>query len=49
MDIYIALTIATITLSVLMIVSMAMLFIWFRVEKKVAKYGKSVLYNVKKK
>ncbi len=49
MDIYTALTIATISLSVLLVVFTAMFFIWFKIEKKVAKYGKSVLYNTKKK
>ena len=49
MDIYTALTIATISLSVLLVVFAAMFFIWFKFEKKVAKYGKSILYNVKKK
>lgn len=49
MDIYTALTIATVVLSVLLVVSVAMFVIWFKIEKKLAKYGKSVLYNVKKK
>lgn len=49
MDIYTALTVATISLSVLLVVFTAMFFIWFKFEKKVVKYGKSILYNVKKK
>ena len=49
MDIYTALQIADITLGCLIGVAVVMFVLWFKFEKKVAKYGKSILYNVKKK
>ena len=49
MDIYAALQIANITLGCLIGVAVVMFVLWFKFEKKVAKYGKSILYNVKKK
>lgn len=49
MDIYTALQIANITLGCLIGVAVVMFVLWFKLEKKVAKYGKSILYNVKKK
>lgn len=49
MDIYTALQIANITLGCLIGVAVVMFVLWFKFEKKVAKYGKSILYSVKKK
>lgn len=49
MDIYTALQIADITLGCLIGVAVVMFVLWFKFEKKVAKYGKSILCNVKKK
>lgn len=49
MNIYAALKISTIVLSALIVVSVAMFVIWFKLEKKVAKYGKSILYKTQKK
>lgn len=49
MDIYTWLTIATVVLSVLLVVSVVMFFMWFKIEKKLAKYGKSILYTIKKR
>jgi len=49
MDIYTALQIANITLGCLIGVAVIMFVFWFWIEKKVAKYGKSVLYNNTKK
>ena len=49
MDIYTALQIANITLGCLIGVSVVMFVLRFKFEKKVAKYGKSILYNIKKK
>lgn len=49
MDIYTALQIANITLGCLIGIAVIMFVFWFVFEKKVAKYGKSILYNVKKK
>ena len=49
MDIYTALQIANITLGCLIGVAVVMFVLWFKFEKKVAKYGKSILYIVKKK
>ena len=48
MDIYTKLTIATIVLSVLICIAIIMFFLWFKIEKKIAKYGKSILYKTKK-
>ena len=49
MDIYTALQISNITLGCLIGIAVIMFVFWFVFEKKVAKYGKSILYNVKKK
>ena len=49
MDVYTALQIANITLGCLIGVAVVMFVLWFKFEKKVAKYGKSILYSVKKK
>ena len=44
MGIYTALKIATIVLACLLVISCVTFALWFYAEKKVAKYGKSVLY-----
>lgn len=49
MDIYTGLKIATITLSALLALSVVMFVLWFKLEKKVAKYGKSLLYKTDRK
>lgn len=49
MDIYTALTIATIVLSVLGVAGIVLFFLWFHLEKRLAKYGESILYRPKKK
>ena len=49
MDIYTALQIANITLGCLIGVAVIMFVLWFVFERKVAKYGKSLLYKYGKK
>ena len=49
MDIYTALTIATIVLGVLALGFCFLFVFWFRLEKRLAKYGESKLYTPKKK
>ena len=49
MFIYTALKIATIVLVVMLIVSSITFGLWFYAEKRVCKYGKSLLYTTKKR
>ncbi len=49
MDIYTALTVTTIIISVLLIVGIGLFCFWFRLEKKLAKYGESSWFKPKKK
>ncbi len=49
MDIYTALQIANITLGCLIGVAVIMFVFWFVFERKVAKYGKSLLYKTGRK
>ncbi len=49
MDIYTALTITTIALAVLLVVGIGLFCFWFRLEKRLAKYGESKLYKTKDK
>lgn len=49
MDIYIALTISTIVLGVLGGIFCILFVFWFYLEKRLAKYGESKLYSVKRK
>ena len=49
MDIYTALTIATIVLGVLVLGLCLLIVFWFRLEKRLVKYGESKLYTPKTK
>ena len=49
MDIYTALQIANITRGCLIGVAVIMFVFWFWIEKRVAKYGKSLLYKTGRK
>ncbi len=49
MDIYTGLTIATIALATLLVVGIVLFCFWFRLEKRLAKYGESKLYRTKGK
>ncbi len=49
MDIYTGLTIATIALAALLVVGIVLFCFWFRLEKRLVKYGESKLYKPKNK